>query len=269
MKTILRMAFVMMVSACPAVAQWAVFDAVNLKQSAVNYAALVDQLANQARQITNQVRQIQQFETQLKRMGDMAEVKVIVGFPEYHSDLSLPTKIKPWTDRIAEVDGYGLFGDTREGIFRGVTADFPDFDGVFIERDPKIFKEAHDLAVSVDEFKTVQRDVYTRREDLKRAIARTSEALQAAETEAEQKKLEAVLNAQYGQLAAVDAEVALSAAQVQVKAAETAAMNNAQSGAEAEARRRLAQQEARKLSATFKPQYESMLQYVTEKRFSP
>jgi hypothetical protein len=36
-----------------------------------------------------------------------------------------------------------------------------------------------------------------------------------------------------------------------------------------EARRRLAQQEARKLSATFKPQYESMLRYVSEKRFTP
>ena len=125
------------------------------------------------------------------------------------------------------------------------------------------------MTVTVDEFKTVQSDVYTRREDLKRAIARTSEAMQAAETEAEQRKLEAVLNAQYSQLAAVDAEVALSAAQVQVKAAEATAMSNAQSEAEAEARRRLAQQEAKKLTTTFKPKYECLLQYVTERRLAP
>jgi type IV secretion system protein TrbJ len=70
-------------------------------------------------------------------------------------------------------------------------------------------------------------------------------------------------------LTAVDAEVALSAAQVQVKAAEATAMTNAQTEADAEARRRLAQQEARKLSATFTPQYGSLLQYVFEKRFTP
>ncbi len=253
----------------PAFGQWAVIDAANLQQAAVNYAALVEQLSNQATQISNQVRQIQQFETQLKRMGDMANVKDIVGFTEFRADLNLPPQIKTWAQGIARVDGRGLFGDSRGGIFREVKADYRDFDGAAVERDPAIYKEAHDMAVTVDEFKAVQDDVYKRREDLKRAIARTSEALQAAETEAEQKKLEAVLNAQYGQLSAVDAEVALSAAQVQVKAAESAAMNTAQSEADAEARRRLAQQEARKLSATFKPQYESMLQYVSEKRFTP
>jgi hypothetical protein len=81
--------------------------------------------------------------------------------------------------------------------------------------------------------------------------------------------LEAVLNAQYGQLSAVDAEVALSAAEVQVKAAEATAMSNAQSEADAEARRRLAQQEVRKVSSTFKPQYDSVLRYVREERFRP
>jgi hypothetical protein len=253
----------------PATAQWAVIDAANLQQSAVNYAALVEQLSNQATQITNQVRQIQQFETQLKRMGDMANVKDLVGFPEFRADLNLPTQIKTWAQGIARVDGRGLFGDTRGGIFREVSADFRDFDGAVVERDPIVYKEAHDMAVTVDEFKAVQGDVYKRREDLKRAIARTSEALQAAETEAEQKKLEAVLNAQYGQLTAVDAEVALSAAQVQVKAAETTAMTNAQAEADAEARRRLAQQEALKLSTTFTPLYGSLLQYVFEKRFTP
>lgn len=269
MKTTLLLASVLTMGASSGFAQWAVIDAANLQQSAVNYAAMVEQLANQATQITNQVRQIQQFETQLKRMGDMANVKDIVGFAQFRADLDLPTQVRTWAQGIARVDGRGLFGDTRGGIFREVRADFRDFDGVVVERDPTVYKEAHDMAVTVDEFKAVQSDVYARREDLKRAIAQTSEALRAAETEAEQKKLEAVLNAQYGQLTAVDAEVAMSAAQVQVKAAESTAMTNAQTEADAEARRRLAQQEARKLSTTFKPQYESMLRYVFEKRFTP
>lgn len=262
----------LMLVACGAprvAAQWAVIDIANFTQSMTNYAALVEQLSRQATQISNQVRQIQQFETELKRMGDMATVTSIIGFPEFRLDLALPSKINTWAAGLTAVNGSGLFGDTRGGIFRGITSGFVDFDGATVARDPEVYKEAHDIVVTVDEFKAVQGDVYTRREKLKEAIARTSEALQAAETEAEEMKLEAVLNAQYGQLAAVDSEVALSAAKVQVKAAESAAMSNAESEADAEARSGLAQQEVTKLSTTFKPLYECLLQYVTERSLAP
>lgn len=256
-------------SIAPCRAQWAVIDVASIKQSAMNYAALVEQLSNQASQITNQIQQIQQFETQLKRMGDMASVKNIVGFPELRVDLDLPSKIETWAKAQVRVDGRGIFGDTRGGIYREISSDFPDFDGARVERNPVGYKESHDITVTVDEFKTVQNDVYVRRENLKRAIAETSDALRAAETEAEQKKLSAVLSAQYAQLSSIDSEVALSAAQVQVKAAEATAMHAAENEANAEARRRLAQQEARKVTDTFKPKYECWLQYVSETRIDP
>jgi type IV secretion system protein TrbJ len=269
MKQLFTLIFLGVAGTVPALAQWAVFDVPNLTQSIANYGALTEQIAKQATQISNQVQQIRQFETQLQRMGDMASVRSLVGFPEFRADLNLPTQVKKWADGLARVDGRGLFGDTRGGIFPQINVQFPDFDGVRIDRDPQVFKQSHDIVVTVDEFKTVQSDVYTRREDLKRAIARTSEALQAATTEAEEQKLQAVLAAQYGQLSAVDAEVALSAAQVQVKEAEATAMNNAQADADAEARRRLAQQEVKKLSTAFKPRYECLLQYVSERPLAP
>lgn len=269
MKTGISFLLLIWVGAVPALAQWAVVDAVNLQQNVTNYAAMVEQLSKQATQIANQVQQIQQFETQLKRMGDMANVKAIVGFPEFRADLNLPSKIQTWSEGVQHADGRGLFGDTRGGVFRPIAPDFRDFDGAVVERNAAVYKQAHDLTVTVDEFKEVQADVYARRENLRRAIGRTSEALQAADTEAEQMKLQAVLNAQYGQLAALDTEISLSAAQVQVKAAESMAMNDAQSEASAEAQRRLAQQEVRKVTTTFVPQYECLLQYVSEVRYSP
>lgn len=267
-KTLTFVLFAMMGTA-PAFSQWAVFDIANLQQSITSYAALTEQIAKQATQISNQVQQIRQFETQLQRMGDMAAVQNLIGFPEFRADLGLPTKITNWAAGLMRVDGRGLFGDTRSGIFREVAGQFLDFDGLPIDRDAQVFKESHDIVVTVDEFKAVQSDVYTRREDLKRAISRTSDAMQAATTEAEQQKLQAVINAQYGQLAAVDAEVALSAAEVQVKTAEATAMSNAQVEAESETRRLLAQQEVQKLSTAFKPRYECLLQFVTERRLSP
>lgn len=253
----------------PCRAQWAVIDVANIQQSAANYAALVEQISNQASQITNQIQQIQQFETQLKRLGNMADVKTLVGFPEFRLDLNLPTKIKVWADGVARVDGRGIFGDARGGIYAPITPDFSDFDGRAVARDPATYKTAQSVTETVDEFKSVQTDVYTRRENLKRAIAATSEAMQAAETTAEQQKLATVLEAQYGQLAAIDSEVALSAAQVQVRAAESTVMSNAQSEAEAEARRRLSQQESTKVTTAFQPMYECLLQYVSENPIRP
>ncbi len=64
----------------------------------------------------------------------------------------------------------------------------------------------------------------------------------------------------------MDAEISLSAAEVQVKAAEAVAMNNAQEQAEAESRQKLLQQEVRKISSTYQPSYECMLQFVSERR---
>jgi hypothetical protein len=269
MKATFSLLLLAIVASTQARAQFVVLDVANLTQSITNYAALIEQISRQATQISNQVRQIQQFETELKRMGDMATVTSLIGFPEFRLDLGLPSKINTWADGLALVNGSGLFGDTRGGIFRGISGDYSDFDGATVARDPGVYKETHDIVVTVDEFKAVQSDVYMRREKLKEAIARTSEALQAAPTEAEEMKLEAVLNAQYSQLASVDSEVALSAAEVQVKAAESAAMKNAESEADAEARSGLAQQEVTKLSTTFKPVYECLLQFVTERSLAP
>jgi hypothetical protein len=253
----------------PASAQWAVFDIASLQQNITNYSALTKQIANQAAQINHQIQQIRQMETQLQRVGDMADFRKLTGFAELRADIRLPTQIRTWADRLSRVDGRGLFGDTRGGVFQEIGMEFLDFDGGRIARDPQIFIQSHDVIVTVDEFKIVQDDVYVRRKDLKQAIGHTSEAMQAATTEAEHQKLQSVLEAQYNQLAAIDAEVALSAAEVQVKAAEASAMKNAQRVAETETRRRLAQQEVGKVSSTFVPIYECMLQYVTERRLSP
>lgn len=248
-------------------AQWAVIDAANLSQSVTNYAIMVQQVAKQAEQITNQVQQIKQMEDQLKRLGNMADIKAVVGFPEFRFDLTLPTQIRTWADTVAQVNGASLFGDTRGGIYVAVQDQYPTFDGTMTARAPEIYKPSQEITADVDQFKAVQADVYARREQLKKAIAETSDALQNAETDAEEKKLSAVLQAQYSELAALDSEVNLSANEIQVRAAESTAMANAQREADAETRRTLEQQEADTLTKAFKPIYASVLQYVKEQPF--
>jgi hypothetical protein len=91
------------------------------------------------------VQQIKQYETQLKRLGDMSSVKDLVGFSEFRADLNLPTQITSWSEASWRVNGQGLFGDTRGGVFLQISPEFRDFDGAVIERDANVYKPAHDV----------------------------------------------------------------------------------------------------------------------------
>jgi len=269
MKKIFFLLILAAICAGRASAQWAVIDAANLSQNIANYGELVAQLSKQAQQISNQVQQIQQMQDQLNRLGNMADFKSIIGFPQLKLDLNLPTKILNWSQSLATVNGSGLFGDSRGGIYQPVGSTFADFSGATVQRSPDTYKSAQSVTTQVDNFKDVQSDVYSRRAALTDSISQTTDALQAADTDAEEKKDEAILNAQYSELASLDSEVQMSAAEVQVKAAESSAMKDAQRTADAEARSTLAQQEVTKVSSTYKPIYDSVLQYVNETPFSP
>jgi len=241
-------------------AQWAVIDAANLTQAITNYAGILQQISNQAQQI-------QQSQDLLNRMGNMANVTAVVGYSGLQVDLSLSTQLQTWTGDLSGVTGAGLFGDTRDGVYTPVNGQYSNFDGSSISRDPSLYKPTQGITASLNNFETVQADVYARRTQLRQAIAQTSAALQAATTEAEEQKLSAILNAQYGELASIDTEVMLSAAQVQAKATEAAAMSNAKSQADTESRTQLSQNEAQQITNTFQPSYASVLQNVTEQPY--
>jgi len=197
----------------------------------------------------------------------MATITAVVGFPALQVDLTLPTQMQTWTGDLNGVTGAGFFGDTRNGVYTPVSDHYTDFDGSSISRDPSLYKPTQGVTASLNNFESVQADVYARRTQLRQGIAQTSAALQAATTDAEEKKLSSVLNAQYGELASLDAEVMLSAAQVQAKAAEATAMTGAKGQADTESRTQITQDEAQRITTAFKPSYASVLQNVTEQPY--
>ena len=71
-------------------AQWAVVDVANLTQNILNYVQILQQVSNQAQQI-------QQSEDMLNRLGSMANVTAVVGFPALQVDLTLPTQLQTWS----------------------------------------------------------------------------------------------------------------------------------------------------------------------------
>lgn len=250
-------------------AQWAVIDAANLSQSITNYAALVQQITKQGVEINNQMLQIQQMAEELNRLGSMADFTVIAGFPGLELDLTTQTSLQTWDGNLSGVTGSGLFGDTRGGVFTPVGSTYVDLTGNTVNRDPSLYKPSQAITAAVDNFKTVQSADYARITALRQGIAQTSSALQGATTDAQEKKLSAVLEAQYGELASLDSEVMLSAAEIQAKASEAAAMKSAQGQADTESRTQNEQEEALAITNTFKPNYASVLQYVSEQPYQP
>lgn len=272
MKLILPLTLLLAVGSI-ARAQLVVVDPANLAQAVSQYSALVQQISNQATQISNQIQQIQQlttqirqFDTQLSRLGDMAAIKNLIGFGQLKVDLSLPTKLEAWADSLKKVDGSKILQDTRGGLYTALTTSFEDFDGATVERDAERYKSAEVVITNVDNFVAVQNDILTRRAELKEAIEVTTEAVRNAATVAEEQKQQAILEAQYDQLATLDSEIQISAAEIRAKVAEAEAMKKAQEKAEAETRSHTNQQEGDKVSKAYKPYYGCMLQYVKEKK---
>lgn len=250
-------------------AQWAVIDAANLSQSITNYAALVQQISRQGTEINNQVLQIAQMTEELNRLGSMASVTAVIGFPQLQIDIGTPTSLQTWNANLSGVTGAGLFGDTRDGVFTLVSGTYVDLTGNTVSRDPSLYLPAQAITAAVDNFKTVQNADYARIVALRQGIAQTSAALQAATTDAQEKKLSAVLDAQYGELASLDSEVMLSGIEIQAKASEATAMSAAQGQADTESRTQNEVEEAQAITNTFKPSYASILQYVSEQPYQP
>lgn len=254
-------------------AQLFVFDPANLAQATIQYGALVHQISNQAAQISNQIQQIQQlttqirqFDTQLSRLGDMSAIKNLIGFGQLREDLSLPTQLEAWADRLKKVDGSKILQDSRGGLYTVLTTTFEDFDGATVERETERYKSTEVVIANVDNFVAVQKDILTRRAELKKAIEVTTDAVRNAATVAEEQKQQAILEAQYDQLASLDSEIQISAAEIRAKVAEADAMKKAQDKAESETRSHMNQQEGDKVSKAYTPYYGCMLQYVKEKK---
>lgn len=250
-------------------AQWAVIDPSNLVQNTMTAANTLEQLAKASQQITNQIQQIRHMEDQLRRIGKMSDVRRIPGFPQFKRMVETPSRLRKWDDLLTGVDGFGIMRDTRGGVYRVPGATFLNYDGVAVAYAADDLKPAQAVTAQADNFKAVQDDVYRQREELKAAIAETSEALRLADTEAEEMKLQATLHAQYGQMQELNQQVLLSAANAQVRQAEGHAMREAEEKKNAEARKVLSQDEARKVSTAYKTNYECALKFVEERAFVP
>ena len=255
--------------AARASAQWAVIDAANIIQNTMTALNTLEEVAKAAEQISNQVQQIKQMEDQLTRLGKMRDVTSLVGFSQLKLSVESPSLLRNWNDLLGNVDGVGILSDTRGGIYKPIGSSYRNYDGAPVAYAADDLKPAHAVTTQVDNFKAVQTDVYRQREALRKSLDDTSEALRMAQTEAEEMKLQATLQAQYTQLQDLNQQVLLSAAETQVKQSEVAAMKDAEEKTNTQARTALAQQEANKITSAYTTNYQCALKYVEERQLGP
>ena len=196
MKKLIALTFVLFGIGSTARAQWTVYDpAVHMQQiisTAQEIAKFVEMINNQVQQIEHLTEQVETLHQYVDLFGDPASF--------------LPASIAPLTADLtrnelgqtlgaiqAAVDTAVAMDYTGHGLFSSVAEQFTTPNGATVARREEPYRPIAAMQRTTENYLTVSQDTATRRAALKLEIARTSEALRAAQTDAEVQKLTGVL----------------------------------------------------------------------------
>ena len=184
--------------------------AVNQANHAKDLAEQLLRKANQETQILKLAQQIAQMENYLERYGHPG---VRVADPDLRKLIDLLRSTSPSQsseELIRDTDGSEVFADNDHH------APSPQIklDDKTIDRDPELYTTDAEARRGFRHFDQVQKEVLERRKQLRASVASTTAQLQAAQTESEVRKLNAVLIGLQTELTAIDQEVEFAASQI-------------------------------------------------------
>jgi hypothetical protein len=196
MKRFIALTLVALGLAVPARAQWVVDDPVNTIQSILNTAQQVAQFVTM---IENQVEQIQTLTDQL---DEFQHYKELFGDP----NAVLLTTVQPLVNDLRRTElgqtltalggavdaGEAMLYDAN-GLFTSIGTTFNTPNGATVTRRETPYLPVAAVQKTTDNFLSVSTDATARRIALKEEIARTTEALKTAPTDADVQKLTGVL----------------------------------------------------------------------------
>ena len=196
MKKFIALTLVTVGIAASARAQWVVYDPVNTIQSIINTAQEIAQFVTV---IENQVQQIQSLEDQLNEFkhyeslfGDPKAVLLTTVQPLVN-DLRKTELGQTLTELEGAVDaGEAMLYDAN-GLFSSIGTTFTTPNGATVTRREAPYLPVAAVQKTTDNYLAVAADASARRITLKAEIARTTEALKSATTDAEVQKLQGVL----------------------------------------------------------------------------
>jgi hypothetical protein len=196
MKKLIALALVAVGISLPARAQWVVYDPINNAQQIL---AAAQDIAKFIEMINNQVQQIQALEDQLNEFkhyeslfGDPKAV-VLATVQPLVNDLRKTELGQTLTALEGAVDaGEAMLYDAN-GLFHSIGTTFDTPNGVTVTRRQPTYLPVAAVQKTTDNYLSVSTDATARRIALKAQIAATTDALKAAQTDAEVQKLTGVL----------------------------------------------------------------------------
>jgi hypothetical protein len=220
MKTSIAIAAISLGVTASGRAQWVVYDPANTVQSIVNTA---QEIAKFVEVVNNQVQQIQQLTEQVQTLHHYVDLfgdpsKFIPGsITALTADLKKTELGETLTDLQATADAATAMAYTGAGLFHAVGEQFTTPNGTTVQRREEPYRPIAAVQQTTDNYLDVSKDAAARRVALKAEIARTTESLKAAQTDAEVQKLTGVLVGLSAALDSTDHEIsqATSAALVQ------------------------------------------------------
>ena len=206
--------------ACPAHAQWTVYDPAVHTQQIVGTA---QQIAKFVQIIGHQVSQIEQLKDQVKTLhhyvdlfGDPASIE-----PEsigvLAADLGRPEVGQTLGELQGAAEAEDAMIETAHGLYRAVGETFSTPGGEVVHRRAEPYRAIGAVQQTTANFIGVVNDAATRRVTLKNELVKTTAALKSAETDAEVQKLTGVLVGLGSALESTDHEVAQASASALVQ----------------------------------------------------
>lgn len=216
-----RATFIVLVSLATSIqAQWVVYDPALHTQNIINS---VQEIAKFVEVINNQVSQIQQLTEQVETLhhyvdlfGDPAKI-VPASVGALSADLKKTELGQTLTDLQRAADATTAMLDSGAGLYHVIGKDFVTPEGKRISRQKEPYRPIAAIQKTAANYLEVSRDAAARRIALKAEVARTTDALKAAKTDAEVQKLTGVLTGLTAALESTDHEVAQATASAVVQ----------------------------------------------------
>jgi hypothetical protein len=210
MKKSLVLTALVLTGAGQAQAQWVVYDPANTVQSIVNtameVAKFVEMINNQVQQIKQLTEQVQTLHHYVDLFGDPAKF-LPTSIPALTVDLRR-TELGLALDQLeASIHTGTAMAYTGHGLYQAVHEEFLTPKGTRVERRPEPYRPIAAVQNTTQNFLAVSKDAGTRRVSLKAEIARTTDALKSAKTDAEVQKLTGVLVGLSAALSGTDHEI--------------------------------------------------------------
>lgn len=210
MKKLIALTLVTVSLAVSARAQWIVYDPTSniqeIVSQAANIAKYIQMIENQVQQIQTLSDQLTEFKNYEKVFGNPSQVALST-LSGLTADLQATEPGKNLENLLSIANGNDALTYDGGGIYASIGASFQTPDGATVSRPADEFKPFAAINRTADNFVAVADDAASRRANLKKQIAQTTQQLQSASTEAEVQKLQGVLTGLNGALVSTDAEV--------------------------------------------------------------